>query len=515
VTKKIDVRSAFFWMIIYLAIVVVIISSGYFAISVAVNEIGDFAANSLLIQEAKSFGLLVGNYSRVGFNHPGPAILYVLAAGEYLFYDRLALVDHAFSGQLIAVAFYNAFWLTLIAVLLRKMGLARHIVLMAVSAFCLVSAIEDHSFFNGVWMPHLYFFPFAVMLFSLARLLQEKSDSLWMLAISSGFLINGHASFIAVLGLMLIIVLAYSYFAGSKRGGVLRPDFIKSNSVSLLIAIGLLALFFIPLLILTVREFPGPLGDYLAFGGGHKPNKLAEAFSFVSIYWGGMSVFLVSIVAFALLWFGGRFDRYQPVTRSLLVVVLAATLAMLFYAKYGVDYLGETYIGFFYFAVPSALAVAVSIFVAQRLGTGSLVKGLGVAVSIAVLATSYFIGSKPPFYVDQFHGAQISELAKALSSEKGSNGRLVLDLDSSKDWPHVWAVAAGVAALSKRQGESVFCVNESWHILFTKELRCTSEELAHSKRFVMRRAQDGDDQGAPIQLGGVSLTQVSPPRSAD
>jgi hypothetical protein len=50
-------------------------------------ELGDFAANSLLIQKAKSLSLFTGNYSCVGFNHPGPTILYVLTAGEVFFFD--------------------------------------------------------------------------------------------------------------------------------------------------------------------------------------------------------------------------------------------------------------------------------------------------------------------------------------------------------------------------------------------------------------------------------------------
>src|SRR5262249_36279219 len=56
----------------------------------------DFAANSLLIQDAKSLKLFKGNYSRIGFNHPGPAILYVLALGELLFYDWTRIAQSPF-----------------------------------------------------------------------------------------------------------------------------------------------------------------------------------------------------------------------------------------------------------------------------------------------------------------------------------------------------------------------------------------------------------------------------------
>jgi hypothetical protein len=507
VINKLDVRMLFFWLIIYFVIAAILVASSQYAISVSTTEIGDFAANSLLIQDAKSLDLLVGNYSRVGFNHPGPAILYVLAAGEYLLHDKLALVSFPFAGQLIAVAFYNAFWLTLVSVLLRRMGGARHVVLVAVSVFCLISSIEDHSFFNGIWFPHLYFAPFAVLLLSLARLIQEKADSLWMLAISSGFLINGHASFIAILGLMLIIVVTYSFFAGSQRGGVIRPSFIKSNSGPLLIAVLLLVLFFVPMLILTVREFPGPLGDYVAFGGGHKPNRLKAAFGFLSLYWGGRTAFLASIAAFVLLWKAKKSESIRP----LLVVIAAATLAMLFYARYGVDYLDQTYIGFFYYAVPSVLAVATVIYSGKLIKSSRYVTFLSIATSLVAFSVSYSYVSAPPFYLVHYHGLQVGEINQALAKVKGDGGRIVLDLDDSNDWSHVWAMITGIGADARRQNENLFCVNRNWYISFTKRLKCTPEELKHNKRFVVRRSVEGSVRIPDIDLGGISFFEFSPP----
>ena len=71
-------------------------------------EDADMAANSILIEQARRFTLLVGNYSREGFNHPGPAFLYVESWGESLFYDALHLVPTAWNGQLIGLYLLNA-----------------------------------------------------------------------------------------------------------------------------------------------------------------------------------------------------------------------------------------------------------------------------------------------------------------------------------------------------------------------------------------------------------------------
>jgi hypothetical protein len=52
----------------------------------AFYERGDEAANSILIEQARRFTLLVGIYSRTHLNHPGPALLYPRAWSEQLFW---------------------------------------------------------------------------------------------------------------------------------------------------------------------------------------------------------------------------------------------------------------------------------------------------------------------------------------------------------------------------------------------------------------------------------------------
>jgi hypothetical protein len=43
---------------------------------------GDAAINGLSVLRAEHLQQLVGNYSRVGFHHPGPGYMYLLGAGE-------------------------------------------------------------------------------------------------------------------------------------------------------------------------------------------------------------------------------------------------------------------------------------------------------------------------------------------------------------------------------------------------------------------------------------------------
>jgi hypothetical protein len=178
----------------------------------AVNhEMTDLAANSLLVLDAKSLGLWTGHYSRLGFNHPGPAILYVLAAGELLFYDWTGLVPSAFSGQLVAVAMYTSLWTCILGAQFLRMGSSRFIALLCVVFFLYSIAHVNPHFLVSAMMPHMFLLPFAVAVLSLGGLCEGRTDTLLPLAASSGFLVSGTFAFVGMLGVMLVVALAYNF----------------------------------------------------------------------------------------------------------------------------------------------------------------------------------------------------------------------------------------------------------------------------------------------------------------
>ena len=85
-----------------------------FLFTTRLYEDADMGANSILIEQARHFTLLVGNYSRDHFHHPGPAYMYVQAAGESLFWAWLHLVPTPWNGQLLAAYALNAMFLALV-----------------------------------------------------------------------------------------------------------------------------------------------------------------------------------------------------------------------------------------------------------------------------------------------------------------------------------------------------------------------------------------------------------------
>src|SRR5271167_462612 len=79
--------AAIAWAVPFALVLAVLLVRNAFLFGTPEYEDADMAANSILIEQARRFTLLVGHYSRYHFNHPGPAFLYVQAWGESLFYD--------------------------------------------------------------------------------------------------------------------------------------------------------------------------------------------------------------------------------------------------------------------------------------------------------------------------------------------------------------------------------------------------------------------------------------------
>jgi len=507
--KYFDRRIA--WIIFFFLIAAVLSFANRTVILFDNHEVGDFAANSLLVLDAKSFNLWVGNYSRVGFNHPGPAILFVLAAGEIVFHDLAGLVKSPFSGQLIAVSFYSAFWICLLASLFLRMLSSATAAALTLAVFLFATAFIDYQFFNGIWFPHLYFFPFAVVLLSLARLAEGKTDALIFLAISTGFLINGHVSFVAMLGIMLLCVLFFNFISqkGNASAQVLNKQFRHENRQIILKSAGIIVLFLLPLLIMTIKNFPGPIAEYARYGGHRKSNAIVDAVKFVSVYWGGLVPMLIGMLICLALLFYKKASAESLRVRGMAAALLSATAALIFYAKFGVDLLDQTYIGLFYYAVP-ALLLATLVSIVVSVSQSLIVKAISVVVSLVLLAGGFQKIQKEPEYLSLYSQPYINDLYNAMNAHK-TNGRLVLDLDNVHEWGYIWTTMAGAEAQAKRAGNDLFCINQNWHILFTKHAHCSEEEILSGNRFFVSKRTN--EALTPLDFQGAELLfqHYSPP----
>ena len=471
-------------------------------------EIGDFAANSVLIQDAKSFALLKGNYSRVGFNHPGPAILYVLMFGEVLFHDWLHVVQSPFSGQLIAVALYNACWIALMARLFVLATGDRWAALLGIVVFCFVATLIDHDVAGGAWFPHLYFFPFAAFLVAAARTVGGHADGLLTLATSAGFLVNGHVSFGFIVTVIVVVVVAVNFVRfrrGEPERRIFGATYWRLHARRLVATFGVFGLFLVPLLVETVRAWPGPIAAYLGYGSGQPPQPLAEVLVFVGVYWGGLAGAAGAVATMIYLQCD---DRASPThsahVRSIGTVALAASVAMFAYGRYGVDDLKYRYVGLFYYAVP-AMIVAITAIAVVSVPQVRVRKSLAIALAVAACVAGFYTEiSRRPFYAEQYNEPDAVTLYRSLESA-ASGHRILLDLDTRGGFDYLWTRLVGAEAYAKRRGEIPFCIRKNWHVLFTDAVRCTATETATASRYAVRTTAAPVSGPAPPEFSSVGL----------
>lgn len=509
-------NSKHYFIASYSTLFALFLTINWHVISSATYEVSDFAANSLLIQDAKALNLLVGNYSRIGFNHPGPAILYVLAVGEYVFYDLLAIVNSPFSGQLIAVIAYNVFWIILIAALFRKLLNNILDAAAATAIFSCFSLLFEYQFLFGIWFPHLYYFPFGVFMLSLAGASQGRAEFFFPLVISAGFLVNGHVSFIAIIGIMAVGGIIYNQLVSKlfrmraeAFNDILKKSYFSKERIRITFAAIVFVMFFLPLLIETARKYPGPVAKYLSYPSANGIHSILESLAYVGNYWGNgvMSLAMGMLFTLLLIFSTKKETSYQG--ESLLIVVLLSTIASIVYAKIGIDDLSYKYMMLFYYAAPAFILTIFCIQISRQFSAISkkvYLLGLLAFSSLIVIHQA----RKEPGYFVHYKDVSIAELAKKISTIDASP--LVLELDGTHDWGHVWSTVVGVMAYNKRRNIDHICIHRNWHILFTENKRCTKKAIKEGRRYLVKKetSQDATLSGFNFSLSGLSFIKLEP-----
>ena len=476
--------SAALWPLwIFLATAALLLAVTWPHIAAMNYEWGDFASNSVLVQRAKAFRLLHGNYSRVGFYHPGPAILYVLAAGEALFHDLLGLTS-PIGGQRVAVILYTSAWVSAIATMLARLlggvasGLIAAAALVGATLYYLPEAL------TGLWFPDLYYFPFATFSVALALAIRGDVRYLPVLTLSMGVLVNGHVSFVAITAVMIAFGLAANAAVGrlgilTGNGSWWSLDFLARHRRRIAGSVALGALFLVPLAVDTVVHYPGQVPAYLAYKSGHAGNGFQESVGFALSYLGPAPLAAAVAVAALILAF-----RPRGGGAALLAALIGGLVATVLYARVGVDNLSESYIAFYFYAAPALALAGAAACLAGAIG-GALRSAVAVA---AVLAVALFGQAKlrePLPYEYHFDVKYMPELYREV---KALGPNLALDLDNSPEgnrWSTVWFNIAGLEAYASRRGERPFCIANHWHIVFSPGYRCSDQELAADRHLLV------------------------------
>jgi hypothetical protein len=480
------------WTVPFAAVLAVLLVRNAFLFSTPEYEDADMGANSILIEQARRFTLLVGHYSREKFNHPGPAFLYVQSWGESLFWAALRVVPTAWNGQLIAVFALNAVFAALVVG--TGYGVTRSVrTAAACCAALLAFAALKPAVFSSDWMPYILIMPYVAFLVATASVAAGNLRDAWIAALAGWFLLNGNVAFlffVPVAAGACVIALAWprrrslltslrSFFAGQRRVWV--PVLVIS------------ALFVFPIVLNTVLHWPGEFGKYLAYSPKKGDNGLHPVLHYALWFWWPGSAHVGWLVPVGAYLVAGLLTwRLAPgPARRFCVSVLAfntlSSVAFLVYAVVAIDELDPTgyYIGYFYWSAPAIMLLVAAFALAERLPS---ITGLVVAATAAVVACAAFAVAPQTRtstnHTDPARAGSLPETVPSLPAAVAAmaaraDGRpIVLSLQHN-----AWPSMAGLLVQAERTGVTACVADPYWKFMVTGQFICTPAELANGVKF--------------------------------
>ncbi len=215
------------------------------------HALDDNALNELQTRDVGRHLVLLGPYSRSGWNHLGPAIYYVLAVPYRLTGSHsVGLYVGALMINSIAVA-------GILMISWRRGGLP----ILILSALGLSAVLHNlgPSFLRDPWNPYVTVLPFGLMLFLTWEL---ATGAVWALPVSAGvatFLVQTHVGYIP-LALPLLIGGAVSLVITTRRLRG-RSDGARCLLRASAISVAVLGVMWLPPVLAVVLNRPGNLGD--------------------------------------------------------------------------------------------------------------------------------------------------------------------------------------------------------------------------------------------------------------
>lgn len=471
-------------------LLVVLCVRNRFLFTTRLYEDADMGANSILIEQARHFTLLVGNYSRDHFHHPGPAYMYVQAAGESLFWAWLHVVPTAWNGQLLAAYALNVMFMALVVGVVY--GWSRSLRGAAACFAAVVAFAWMHpAMLSTDWMPYLYVPAYIAFIVAAASVAAGRARHAWIMALSGWFLIHGHACFLFLVPVISCAVLAAVVWPRRHRiGASVRSLFATQRRVWVPVAV-ISALFALPIIVNLVLHWPGQFGDYLTYSsskraGGH---SIAQAVQDALWYWWPYrNAWAIPVAGYLAAAAVTRWLAPAPLRRflwTLLAVNAVSSLAFLYYATTGIDVISEHYVGYFYWSAPAVtlLVIVVGLIEAMPSRPGAAAAAAAAVLALAALAvvpeTQTSTNSSDPAVPSSGQNTDPALPGAVSALAARADGRMILLRFDQRSWPDV----TGFLVQGERTGVRACVVNPVWTFMMTSQFICTSREIADGRLF--------------------------------
>lgn len=409
---------------------------------------GDFGANALQVQNAKHFRELLGNYSRWGFHHPGPALFYWYALFETIL-PRLSPIAAEIVGGMV---------LQILLILTALSMTGRHLKLRAFLPIA-VAVLSVHLSFTesgltSIWPPHILigiFLSFALFAILVA---DGSTKALPFFVMCCCLLVHGHVA--QPMFVVPIFTLSTVLWFRQNDGDRLKAHLATSAVI--------LAVFILPILIDLTKGADSNFARIIE----HIKEHSGEAQS--------IRLAIIELPSF-LLYPDSQHFTWPTYWPTLLVypswALLCVLLLKLTHTRWSARYVGLTavliilsivwsyiqdgepraYNAFFDLAIIFLMAIPAIVLAATYLHR---IKYIGLAsATLAILA---WVNSQPIFAPVEDGGSVISFLHKHLDGSK----TVFLNTDIG---PERWNQAVAVANYLVRAGVKVRVEDKNYFLL--------------------------------------------------
>jgi hypothetical protein len=477
-----------------------------FLFTTRLYEDADMGANSILVEQARRFRLLVGNYSREKFDHPGPAYLYVKAAGEQLFWAATRLVPTAWNGQLLAVYGLNALFVALVTLVVWRWTRSVSGALAGFAAVAALLAVHPEVMVSD-WMPYWYVLTYIAFLAGSASVAAGRTGDAWIMALAGWFLINGHVCYLFFVPLITCaVVLARSRWRPAGSGG--GRWWMPVAAIS--------AVFALPIVVNLALHWPGQFGLYLDYirsgkGGDH---HISQTLRYALWFWwpyryAWLVVLAAVAVAILVTWklASGPPRRFLA---ALLALNAVSSAGFLVYALTGVDHITAYYIGYFYWSAPVITLLVILVGLARALparapaaaaaaaaaGAAAGAARIAAVVALAACATALALFAVAPFARTSVNLSDPAVATSGPDTDPGlpaavrkvgqlAGGRVAIIGFDQKSWPDV----TGFLVQAERTGVRACVPLPSLRFMVTSQFICSAAELRAGRLFWFHAAQ--------------------------
>jgi len=513
------------WAVPFTLLFVLLCVRNRFLFTTRLYEQGDAGANSILIEQAKHFTLLIGNYSREGFNHPGPAYMYVQAFGEYLFSDALHVVPTAWNAHMLSVfALDSAFVALAVGVVY---GWTRSLRGAAICfAVFIAFAVAYPPIVNSDWMPYMYVPAYMVFVIAAGSVVAGRSQDAWIFALTGWFLIHGQACFLFFVPVLTLAVGVAVLWPHRRTLRASVGSFFRAQRGVWVPVAVISAVFAFPIVLNLVLHWPGDFGKYISYGssaqaGGHSLHQIV--LYALWFWWPHRHAWLAPVLLYALALAVTYWLSRGPMRRFLLVLLainVVSSLAFLVYAGVGIDDLSEYYIGYFYWSAPLVTVLVVVLGAAEAIrrrpgtqgtqgGAGSAIARDAFALSTAAAVLAAAAGFVVLAVIPGTH-ANTKDIDESLPrvvanlAARAPNKTIVLHIDHS-----AWVATTGFLVQAERSGVKACLDDPRWTFMMTRQFICTPAQAASGQAYWFYTPHAPASATVILRFSGVAVAPAS------